>query len=267
MEELSLRETQLAELEILIEFDKFCKENNLKYSLDSGTLLGAIRHKGFIPWDDDIDVSMPRADYEKLYALITEKGGKIAENLELVPDRGENARLPFMKIVDKNIFVKSAIGEAVENLWIDIFPFDGFPADDKKAEKLWKRLAKYKRICLYNYANCSQHKGIKKLVRKLFAVYAKAYGLHRAIRNIDKIAKKYPFGDCERVGMVVWSMIGIRGKVPNDSFEKLVEVEFEGKKFPSIYSWHEYLCGLYGDYMQLPPENQRHTHSFTAYKK
>lgn len=266
MKELTLREMQLAELDILIAFDKICRENGINYTLDGGTLLGAIRHKGFIPWDDDVDVSMSRPDYEKFYKLVTENKDVLPDNLEFITDRGEKARVPFFKIVDKKFSIVSEIGECCENLWIDIFPFDGYPLDDKKAYAFWKKGRKYRRIVLYNYANCSKKRGLKKLGLKLFSAYARAYGYARAIRKIEKLAKKYPYSGAECIGPFQWSLYGIKTRLPADSFEHFVSVEFEGREFMAIARWEEYLKGMYGDYMQLPPENKRHTHSVKAYK-
>lgn len=266
MKELTLREMQLAELDILIAFDKICRENGINYTLDGGTLLGAIRHKGFIPWDDDVDISMARPDYEKFYKLVTENKDVLPDNLEFIPDRGENARIPFCKIVDKNFSIVSEIGECCDNLWIDIFPFDGYPKDDKKALAYWKKVRKYRRIVLYNYANCSKKKGLKKIALKLFSVYARAYGAARAIGKIEKLVKKYPYEGAECIGPVRWSLYGIKTRLPADSFESFVSVEFEGKEFMAIEKWETYLKGMYGDYMQLPPEDKRHTHGIKAFK-
>ena len=99
MQELTLREIQLAELEILIEFDRICKLHNLKYSLAAGTLLGAIRHKGFIPWDDDIDVCMPRPDYEKFIELF--RSSVNTAKFDMSSDRGAQAPYPFVKMLHK----------------------------------------------------------------------------------------------------------------------------------------------------------------------
>lgn len=267
MRELSLREMQLAEFGIMVEFDKFCKENNLIYSLAGGTLLGAVRHKGFIPWDDDIDVCMPRPDYERLFRLVSERGGYVADKLKLASDRGPNATLPFLKVLDERIIIETDIGEAFGNLWIDVFPVDGYPENDKKAEKFWRQVRFYRRIVYYNYGTSAQFKGLKKFVRKLFSVFAKAYGCKRAIGKIKRLIDKYPYECSPYIGVVSWGIYGIKERIAPDSFTKIVEVEFEGNKFSAIANWHDYLSGIYGDYIQLPPENKRYTHHIKAYFK
>ena len=125
--ELSLREIQLTELKILSVFSDFCNEHGLIYSLVGGTLLGAVRHKGFIPWDDDIDVGMPRPDYEKFIEMIEANGDLLNENIKVITDRGKNAILPYLKIVDKRIEISPKCNEKSNNIWIDVFPYDGCP--------------------------------------------------------------------------------------------------------------------------------------------
>ena len=114
-------------LNILCEFAAFCDQNGLRYYLSGGTLLGAVRHKGFIPWDDDIDVMMPRNEFEKLEKILNEK--KIAENLSFISYDNGNMHYPFGKVINTNIKIDdSCVKDKLEQyLWIDIFPMDGIP--------------------------------------------------------------------------------------------------------------------------------------------
>lgn len=266
MKELSLRETQLCELDILVEFDRFCRDNGLKYTLVAGTLLGAVRHRGFIPWDDDIDVGMPRADYERFYQLITEKIKFLPQNLQLIPDRGEGAIYPFIKIVDKRIGVKNVTGEPVKNVWIDVFPLDGYPSDKKKALRFYNKVRKYRRLVLYNYLSGVKHKGIDKLARKLFSCYARIYGHDRALKKLNILSQKYSYDKSDYVGMVSWGSYGIGERFPKSWINEIIDIEFEGKQFLSMKNWDGYLKNIYGNYMELPPEDKRHTHSIEAYE-
>lgn len=266
MKELTLREIQLAELDMLIALDKICKENGIGYSLYYGTLLGAVRHKGFIPWDDDIDVAMARPDYEKFINLISEKKNLLPENLDYVADRGKNARIPFLKIIDKNIVIESKTGEVTDNLWIDVFPVDGYPAEDKKAIKFWKKAHKCHRIIIYNYENCSNKKGLKKIALKLFSIYARMYGVPRAVRKLERLRAKYPYDSAACVGLVSWISSGIKMRMSKDTYEKYISMQFEGKEFSVIECWDKYLKQAYGDYMRLPSENERVSHGVKAFK-
>lgn len=261
MQKLNLREIQYAELDILRAFRSFCLANGLRYSLCGGTLLGAVRHKGFIPWDDDIDVFMPRPDYEKFIELIKSKKVALPGYLALA-DNG----IPFVKIIDKRYSLASEAGDSVENLWIDILPVDGYPADDRAAEKYWKKLLFYRRVVLYNYLSLVHKRGAKKFLLRFFKVYAKLYGAERAVKNANALVAKYPYGKSDFIGCAVWGCYGIGERIPADSFDNLTEIGFEGENFSAISGWHEYLTGIYGDYMRLPPEDKRECHGFEVYK-
>lgn len=257
---------QLAELDILIVFDKICKAYGINYSLDSGTLLGAVRHKGFIPWDDDIDVAMARPDYEKFYRLVTDNKNVLPDNFELIPDRGKDGRIPFLKVVDKNIKLESEAGDITDNLWIDIFPIDGYPADYKKALKFWKKVHLYHRIILYNYNDGSRKRGLEKIAVKLFSVYAKMYGVSKAIKKLDKLKDKYPYLGAECVGPVMWASFGVKMRISPDTYENFISMEFEGYSFSVIENWERYLKQTYGDYMKLPPKDKQITHGIKSFK-
>lgn len=264
MQTLTLREIQLSELNILTEFDKFCRKNNLHYSLVGGTLLGAVRHKGFIPWDDDIDVAMSRPDYERFIKLFSEKREEFPDCFELTSDRGKDAINPFLKLVDKNITTQSDTGERCNFLWIDIFPIDGYPSTVELTQKMQKKVRWLRRIFSYNYKNFKKLKGG---FRKLFYIYAKIYGGKRAFNKLQALSHKYPYSESQFVGEVAWGFYGIGERLIKSEFEKTVELEFEGHSFQAMSCWEKYLSGIYGDYMQLPPEDKRQSHSFTAYKK
>lgn len=267
MKELTLREMQLAELDLLTVFDKICRENGLVYTLVGGTLLGAVRHKGFIPWDDDIDVGLARPYYERFISLVESGEIQLPENLELLPDRGKNGVLPFLKIIDKNIAIHSDGGEPEENLWIDIFPIDGYPKDDKKALKFWKKVFWYRRIVMHNYMSYKGRKGLSGVRARLFTVYAKAYGAKKAVKKINKLIAKYPYESSELVGIVSWGMYGIGERMERTAFEIPTDIEFEGKQLMAMSNRKEYLTGIYGDFMKLPPKDKQVTHGIKAFAR
>ena len=136
MKILNGTEIKSIELEILKEFNAFCQKNNLRYNLAGGTLLGAIRHKGFIPWDDDIDVCMPRPDFCR---LISEYKGEDSK-LKLVYRGIDGYDAPFAKIIRTDTFVKNRFSsrETDKHLWIDIFPVDGLPENIEEVKKIYK---------------------------------------------------------------------------------------------------------------------------------
>ena len=133
MKKLNLYDIKTLELDLLINFDKFCKENNLIYFIAYGTLLGAIRHGGFIPWDDDIDIQMPRTDYEKFLTLRDKYESSFYGNvIKTLGDKGYP--FPFTKIENKNTLVieHKMTTKIKTGVWVDIFPMDGLPKYFKK---------------------------------------------------------------------------------------------------------------------------------------
>lgn len=262
MIEISLRELQLAELEILMEFDRFCRENQLRYSLAGGTLLGAIRHKGFIPWDDDIDVCMPRPDYEKFVRLFQNHRFMISE------DRGNNAEYPFTKVMRRDVKLQHEGFSEVDYLWIDVFPIDGLPADGKKLAKIYRKSSFYRKIIGFKQIEkVKEYKGRhNKFVARLIVLFAKLYGKRRAIRNSIKLARRYDYEESEYVGAVTWGCYGVGERMLKCEYETFTEVEFEGRKFFAMSCRDSYLRGIYGEYMKLPLEEERMVHGFKAYR-
>ena len=265
MQELSLRELQLAELDILIEFDRVCRENGLRYSLGGGTLLGAIRHKGFIPWDDDIDVLMPRPDYEKMIAVFSQR-----ENSDFVLSAsGDHGSVyPFSKLLNRKIAVVREGMHDSPYLWMDIFPVDGLPADENELRKIYKKNKFYIRIIHFSlWNNLKEYHGRHSKAKAfLIGLFVKLYGAKRALKKLERLSRRYPYGSTEHVGCIAWGLYGPGERMPVSAFDPLTEVEFEGKHYSAVSCWDEYLSGIYGDYMQLPPEDKRKTHTMKAYR-
>lgn len=261
MQQLSLKEIHSALLEILVEFDRVCRENDLKYTLDYGTLLGAVRHKGFIPWDDDVDVSMPRSDYEKFYALVTSGKIKLKDHFEISSDRGKNAVYPFLKLMDKRYKLKCYSHVEVPYLYMDIFPIDGVPdLPDKELKKLRKKEAWYNFIVGTTkwYTFNSRFGFIAWVFGFWFYLPFVCYGRARAIRKLRRLLLKYSDEECSRVDCRAWGTVYYL--VSKECFENYCEIEFEGKKFMSVSDWDQRLTSRYGNYMTPPPVSKQKTH-------
>lgn len=263
---LTLEEIKAEELNLLLQFDSFCKENGLRYSLVGGSLLGAIRHKGFIPWDDDIDLGMPRPDFDKLIALW--KDGELPKGTLLEARSLEFDNPVFVKFVSNSILLKERYSSGINHLWIDVFPIDGVPADDSQNAALMAKAAKLRRLFALSYADADDGKtALKRVFKKMFVPIMKSFNCRAKFgRKLDGLARAIPFGATGYCGIVTWGLYGPGERYPDSAIDQMVSVDFEGHKLPAIYCWDEYLKGIYGDYMQLPPEGERHTHELQVWK-
>lgn len=267
---LELEEIKKIELNILIEFSNYCKENDLKYYLAYGTLLGAIRHNGFIPWDDDIDVIMPRPDYEKFVELTGYNS--IKKNLEtrLYKNCLHPNIYPFAKIIDTNtiVYEKGKTKKNISGLWIDIFPLDGYPSDKKIVENHFNTYMKLRHLQDLATTNPFYIKQniIKKILKTLLiSPIVKLKGIKNICKKIDENAKLYSYKDYNLVADFTWGD-NLTSFIDKNELEPSVDVYFEGYKMRAPKAWNEYLTRLYGNYMKLPPEEDRIPHGFKAYK-
>lgn len=264
MRKLSLNELKKEELNILYTFKSFCQKNGLRFYLAGGTLLGAIRHKGFIPWDDDIDVCMPRPDYEKLVQLYDNTDSRY----QLRCAEKNNFSAPYAKMVNINAHIKEkySTNDDDKNLWIDIFPIDGLPEEISAVKDIYQSCDFYRTIYLLNFAKLGEGRSsFRKYMKYLLKPIAMLYGKSRCLAKIQSIATKHEYENSKYVGAVTWGLYGVGERMLKSEFEKAVEVEFEGEMYPAFSCWDSYLTGLYHDYMTLPPESKRKTHDMAVY--
>jgi lipopolysaccharide cholinephosphotransferase len=267
MKELSLEEIKQIELDILRMFHAFCQENNIRYFLAYGTLLGAIRYKGFIPWDDDVDVLVPREDYDRLIKLYQD-----SDKYRLYAfERNPKYRFPFAKLCDMDTHLTELyypISGVVLGVSIDIFPLDNWAdnLDEARAE------AKYinKNISWLGLTKMIKPRTknpLKFIIRYSRMVFAKLHGSKHYIKKIIQASTKLAQRNSPYVGVKTWPMWGDGAIMPAEIFSDVVEIEFEGEKFPAPAGYDAYLRCLYGDYMPEPPVEKRKTHhSFKAYQ-
>lgn len=268
MNELTpLRKVQLMELDIFKEIVRICEENDLTYYISGGTYLGAVRHKGFIPWDDDMDVAMPRKDYRK-FLEIAQKN--LPKDLYLVHYSVCDTNLQHAQICNrtKHLRSKKAMVEETVDVFVDVFPLDGLPKGKFK-KKLHKAGLLYYRM-MYVYSVFDEYVSVNKPNRpwheKLLVGFGKT-GIpqkflkkEKRIRKFDNFVAKYDFYEAEEVlnfsGRYKFKSIFNREKV----YANGRMFEFEGEEFNGPYDYDFYLKQIYGDYMKLPPEDQRNWH-------
>lgn len=272
---LSLAEIQKTELEILKVFHKFCENNYLRYYICGGTLIGAVRHKGFIPWDDDIDIIMPRKDCMKLIELVSSKDGMIGpyykvDTLYLNPQ--SNSNIPRIYDTRTELVLKDYRISMNLGCWIDIFPMDGVPSSVLLRKYHYKiaRILRILEICCLTKINMKRKTKLLTILQYgmiPFLPVIRIIGCKRYIKLEEKWAQKYKFEKCKYVGVIVGSG-GIRETLEREELEPAVTVEFEGEHFYTMANYETYLKNMYGDYMTPPPEEKRVSrHIIEVYKK
>ena len=266
MKELTLQELKDIEFDILKMFDAFCKENNLRYFLAYGTLLGAIRYKKFIPWDDDVDVLVPREDYDRFITLF-----KDTEQYKLHAfEKNENYRFPFAKICDTTTMKdESDYDNGVElGVDIDIFPLDAWDDDLEKAKKEARYIKKNMGHLGFTKLKKADSKNLlKRFAKWIVMTVCKMFGSRYFMKNILKASNKPEQKGNNYVGAKSWCVYGERGIIPAEVFAEAIDIEFEGQMFPAPVGYDTYLTCLYGDYLPEPPkEKQKTHHAFKAYR-
>jgi len=268
-EELSLEVIRNKEIEILNHLDEFCKENGIRYYLSNGTLLGAVKYKGFIPWDDDVDVVLLRKDYDRLVSLY-----KDSKYILLESSRVRGFKYPFAKLSDsETVLCEKGVNNGVElGVNIDVFPLDFAGSDYSRAKKIANSSHRLSMLLIFAKSKINinpDYSFLKNLFFMIIGMVAKLLPESVYIECINALSLMHRNQESSKyISSLTWSVYKGREVVRTELFKNSVEVDFEGKKYPAPEGYDEYLRSLYGDYEADPPKDKQVSHhSFVAYKK
>lgn len=262
-----LLKLQDAEFEVLLEVRRICEKYKLTYYLSGGTYLGAVRHQGFIPWDDDMDIAIPRSDYQKFVRIVDKELPKGMEFKSFYTD--PEYRHPVARINNNKVHIinHSFKQDRIEAAWVDIFPLDGMPeinilAQIHKARLLWRRVM----IGWANYKNLQELKPNRPWYEKVLMLIGRTLkpgrfmNLTNQYRKLEKTLMRYS-DISSKVYMNFNGAYRFNSIMSKESYYGDGALyTFRNEKFNAPENYDAYLTKIYGNYMQLPPEDQRNKH-------
>ena len=274
MQLISADEAKKGALEILKKIDEICKELDLKYCLAYGTLIGAIRHKGFIPWDDDIDIMMPRKDYDILINYFLKHKDSV-QPLEVInPQVNEKCPYTISRISDSRYALDVDNEEDYGiGLFVDVYPLDGVGNSKAEYSALKNKSSRYASMCFLSTRKSVKRENTKSNLKYIIKfpafIVAKMLGKGFFMKRLYRIADKCDYDNSKYIGCIIWaSDDGLRGIFPKEWFNELIDVEFEGYMFKVPKEYDKVLTHGYGKYMELPPKSEQIAHHYyDAYKK
>lgn len=261
---MKLEERKKVAFDILIDIDNICKRNNIPYYLAYGTLIGAIRHKGFIPWDDDIDIWIPSECYERLLAKLE------AESIFSLKNHTTDNDWPgyFSKLYDPNTIIVDKDSNKIllpRGVAVDLFVL----TTNKRGDKWDIRFAIYKKMIFWQYKLkqrfCHGNKSLNNIIIRIVSLLCYYFGMdqkfwRRKLFELQTLNSEGCYVGC------AGSPYGNRDIFSKEDFAKIIKVAFEGKFFNVPIGYDNILTSLYGDYMKLPPEEKRiSNHDVEAY--
>lgn len=258
--EIGIKELREIQLDILDKIHIFCSEHNIRYSLGGGTLLGAIRHKGYIPWDDDVDIMLPRPDYNR---FLKEFDGRYPHLKIQNAFTDSEYVMPFSKIIDTRTILieKQSDNETLKSgVFVDVFPVDGLPPE-KELDRFCRKLHKWRRAVFYTNAS----KVTFGRFPFLHYVYRFFISNKQAVEKREQFISSIDFEKARFAGAIT-GRYGQKEHMPADVFRNYSDIAFENRTYRCISAYDAYLTKHYGDYMQLPPKEMCvRNHDFKAW--
>lgn len=266
---LSRDECKQILLDMFKYFDKLCRDNNINYTLEGGSLIGAIRHKGMIPWDDDIDIALTIENYRKLLDVIKKTDNNGSYKF-FIPGETKNYPFPFLKLINTDTFCQeeNMIGE-IDNygLFIDIFCLNYAPNDEEERRKFFKKILFYNNSLVRRKLNYDNPNFKKKCLRFAKNTYITIFGYKRMLKRLQTLFNTYSDTPTDYV-MTCNPIYSIEREILKSSyFKEYTDVDFEDIKAMATKDYDEMLRNAFGDYMQLPPEDKRVSHGLKAWIK
>ena len=264
MKQISIEEYKNIVLGILIKIDQLCRENHLTYQLAFGTLLGCVRHGGFIPWDDDVDIIMPRDDYNKLQDIIAKKD--IGLNFISIDNCSETI-YPYGKICDTSTIMIEKNFRKVPGYgaFVDVFPLDYLPENDEDYRKYRKKARTMLKLITHSSrTSFEKTNSLKTNVLRFFAfVLSRVLSTHKLILSLEKMTKNH-----KKTIYIGLPCSACEFRIKLDKIYNTKNGLFEGHEFKIPQDTDYFLKLMFGDYMKLPPEEERvNKHQLTCYLK
>lgn len=272
-QELTLKEIHDISIDIMQKIHDFCVENNIDYSLDAGSLLGAIRHKGFIPWDDDIDIIMTRPNYEKFCKSFA------ADGLKLYKTGDSHYAMTFARVVDmqKTLVIDNYRPFTLDDLgyWVDIFPIDAAPSNKIEFDRYMKLCDMNQRLANnYRIKLACRTMGLRKTIQRYRFVYVfrnlmaciirplknYCFSVEKSLLSFDRKLAMLDINKSEVCGSLAFSFDRTKEYKLVKWFDGYQLTKFQDREFYILNGWNEYLTVKFGDYMKLPPIEQRVPH-------
>ncbi len=254
MKELSLQDRKVIQIAMLSEIDSFCRVNRIRYSLAYGTLLGAVRHKGYIPWDDDIDIMMPLPDLLRFKELFVSSSLKFCD-----VDTQDGYDMDFPRITHSRTYKIEGKGFISYGVFIDVYPVIGLPDSLEEQDSFFFTLSKLE----------SKRQKMKKIRRRVLnhCQINTIPGFKSSIKRVVRFERSSnPYEESHQFYVISAPLENRKQNTFSfDLFAEMTELEFEGQLYYCISSYDRFLTHRYGDYMQLPPESERQPYHNATY--